>query len=64
MIEALIDCVIVNDAQREIRYVVPTRLKGETAPFCHLRLDYLDLDGIHMVKRLRQSYILGNGSIS
>jgi hypothetical protein len=27
----------------EIRYVVPTGPKGETTPFCHLRLDYLNL---------------------
>jgi len=39
-VELLIDRVIVNDAQVEIRYVVPTGPKGETTPFCHLRLDY------------------------
>ena len=38
-----IDRVIVNDSQVEIRYVVPTGPKGETTPFCHLRLDYFDL---------------------
>src|SRR5262249_33867036 len=42
LVELLIDCVIVNDAQVELRYVVPTGPKGETTPFCHLRLDYLD----------------------
>jgi site-specific DNA recombinase len=42
LVEWLIDCVIVNDAQVEIRYVVPTGPKGETTPFCHLRLDYLN----------------------
>jgi site-specific DNA recombinase len=42
LVELLIDCVIVNDAQVEIRYVVPTGPKGETTPFCHLRLDYLN----------------------
>jgi hypothetical protein len=31
------------DAQVEIRYVVPTGPTGETTPFCHLCLDYLDL---------------------
>jgi site-specific DNA recombinase len=41
LVELLIDRVIVNDAQVEIRYVVPTGPKGETTPFCHLRLDYL-----------------------
>jgi site-specific DNA recombinase len=42
LVELLIDRVIVNDAQVEIRYVVPTGPKGETTPFCHLRLDYFD----------------------
>ena len=44
LVELLIDRVIVNDAQVEIRYVVPTGPKGEATPFCHLRLDYLDLE--------------------
>jgi site-specific DNA recombinase len=43
LVELLIDCVIVNESQVEIRYVVPTGPKGETTPFCHLRLDYFDL---------------------
>jgi len=34
--------VIVNDGQVEIRSVVPTGPKGETVPFCHLRLDYFN----------------------
>src|SRR6266849_3600411 len=42
LVELLIDRVIVNDGQVEIRYVVPTGPKGETVPFCHLRLDYFD----------------------
>jgi site-specific DNA recombinase len=41
LVELLIERVIVNDTQVEIRYVVPTGPKGETTPFCHLRLDYL-----------------------
>jgi site-specific DNA recombinase len=44
LVELLIDRVIVNDAQVEIRYVVPTGPKGETTPFCHLRLDSLELE--------------------
>jgi hypothetical protein len=40
----LIDRVIVNDTQVEIRSVVPTGPTGETTPFCHLRLDYLNLE--------------------
>jgi site-specific DNA recombinase len=42
LVELLIDRVIVNEAQVEIRSVVPTGPKGETTPFCHLRLDYFD----------------------
>ena len=34
--------MIVNNDQVEIRYVVPTGPKGETTPFCHVRLDYLE----------------------
>src|SRR5215468_5573320 len=44
LVELLIDRVIVNDSQVEIRYVVPTGPKGESTPFCHLRLDYLQLE--------------------
>ena len=44
LVAFLIDRVIVNDAQVEIRYGVPTGPAGETTPFCHLRLDYLDLE--------------------
>jgi site-specific DNA recombinase len=33
LVELLIDRVIANDAQVEIRYVVPTGPKGETTPF-------------------------------
>ena len=43
-VELLIDRVIINNSQVEIRYVVPTGPKGETTPFCHLRLDYFDLE--------------------
>jgi site-specific DNA recombinase len=49
LVELLIDRVIVNDAQVEIRYVVPTGPKGETTPFCHLRLDYLDSETLLIV---------------
>jgi len=42
LVELLIDRVIVDDGQVEIRYVIPTGPKGAEAPFCHLRLDYLD----------------------
>ena len=43
LVELLIDRVIVNDTQVEIRSVVPTGPTGETTPFCHVRLDYLHL---------------------
>jgi site-specific DNA recombinase len=36
----LIERVIVNDTQVEIRSVVPTGPKGETTPFCHLRFHH------------------------
>jgi len=42
LVELLIDRILVTDDQVEIRYVVPTGPKGETTPFCHVRLDYLD----------------------
>jgi site-specific DNA recombinase len=41
LVALLIERVIVNDAQVAIRSVVPTGPKGETIPFCHVRLDYL-----------------------
>jgi len=53
-VELLIDRGIVNDPQVEIRSVVPTGPTGETTPFCHLRLDYLDPKsfGIHAARLL------------
>jgi len=54
LVELLIDRVIVNDAQVAIRYVVPTGPTGETTPFCHLRLDYLDPQtcGLQVTRRI------------
>jgi site-specific DNA recombinase len=49
LIEWLIDRVIVNDAQVEIRYVVPTGPKGEITPFFHLRLDYFDAETLVII---------------
>jgi len=43
LVELLIDRVIVNDEEVEIRYVVPTSPEGPHQPFCHLRTDYLAL---------------------
>jgi len=42
LVELLIDRVIVNDEEVEIRYVVPTSPEGPHQPFCHLRTDYLN----------------------
>ena len=42
LVELLIDRVIVNDEEVEIRYVVPTSPEGPHQPFCHLRTDYLE----------------------
>jgi site-specific DNA recombinase len=42
LVELLIDRVIVDDDQVEIRYVIPTSPQGENSYFCHLRTDYLD----------------------
>jgi site-specific DNA recombinase len=49
LVELLIDRVIVNDTQVEIRYVVPTGPKGETTPFCHLRLDYFNAETLLII---------------
>jgi len=42
LVELLIDRVIVDDGQVEIRYVIPTSEAGEQTHFCHLRTDYFD----------------------
>ena len=44
LVELLIDRVIVDDTNVEIRYVIPTSPKGEESRFCHLRKDYFDLE--------------------
>ena len=40
LVELLIDRVLVNDEQVEIRYVIPTSEEGAKTRFCHLRQDY------------------------
>jgi site-specific DNA recombinase len=40
LVELLIDRVIVNDGDVEIRYVIPTTPDSEHVRFCHLRSDY------------------------
>lgn len=44
LVELLIDCVIVNDGQVEIRYVIPISEAGTKTRFCHLCTDYLNLE--------------------
>lgn len=43
LVELLIDRVIVDDTNVEIRYVIPTSSKGEESRFCHLRKDYFHI---------------------
>ncbi len=43
LVELLIDRVIIDDENVEIRYVIPTSPQGEISRFCHLRLNYFDL---------------------
>ncbi len=40
LVELIIDRVVINDGQVEIRYVIPTSPKGEHVPFCYLHKDY------------------------
>jgi site-specific DNA recombinase len=40
LVELLIDCVVVADAEVEIRYTMPLSRAGPHRRFCHLRLDY------------------------
>jgi len=42
LIELLIDRVIVDDGDVEIRYVIPTTPESEHIRFCHLRSDYFN----------------------
>lgn len=46
LVELLIDRVIVDEGQVEIRYVIPTSRKGEERPFCDLRLNHFDLPAL------------------
>lgn len=48
LIELLIDRVIVTGNEVEIRYVVPTHVRGKKTHFCHLRLDYLPTNSLHV----------------
>ena len=40
LVELLIDCVVVADAEVEIRYTMPLSRAWPHRRFCHLRLDY------------------------
>jgi len=48
LVELLIDRVIVTGNEVEIRYVVPTLVRGEKTHFCHLRLDYLTSNPLYV----------------
>src|SRR5262245_36939922 len=39
LVELLIDCIVVSDAEVEIRYLIPLSRAGLHRRFCHLRLD-------------------------
>jgi site-specific DNA recombinase len=45
LVELLIDRVVVNDEDVEIRYVIPTSPESEQIRFCHLRKDYYHPSG-------------------
>jgi site-specific DNA recombinase len=53
LVELLIDCVVVTDAEVEIRYVMPLSHAGPHHRFCHLRLDYRG-DIPHLERYLRR----------
>jgi site-specific DNA recombinase len=66
LVELLIDRVIVNDEQIEIRYVIPTSPKGEISRFCHLRKDYFDahttlIPVVGLIGKLKTEYGLCGG---
>lgn len=44
LVELLIDRVVVNDAEVEIHYVIPTTPESEKLRFCLLRTDYFDME--------------------
>jgi len=43
LVELLIDRVLVNNGDVEVRYIIPTAPRGETPPFCQLRKDYFQV---------------------
>ena len=66
LVELLIDRVIVNDGDVEIRYVIPTTPESEHVRFCHLRSDYFrhpyllwshDLEVLHQVWVARKAVV-------
>lgn len=60
LVELLVDRVIVNNEDVEIRYVIPTSLKGESSRFCHLRLDYLDVPALRIEAKGLFRIAIGN----
>lgn len=77
LVELLIDRVIVDDGQVEIRYVIPTTQASTHIRFCHLRKDYFDfkpspipflslLEGLsagHQIKMFTGRFIPQDGDI-
>jgi site-specific DNA recombinase len=51
LVELLIDRVVVNDGQVEVRYVIPTGPAGEKMRFCHLRKDYFAAETMAVLLR-------------
>ena len=61
LIELLVDCVIINDDQVEIRYVIPISEEGTKTRFCHLRTDYFYLETRFVIPVDRQRIQVGIG---
>ena len=60
LVELLIDRVVINDGQVEVRYVIPTGPAGEKVRFCHLRKDYFNahpagIQARHLIGRQLQA---------
>jgi site-specific DNA recombinase len=63
LVELLVDRVIVNDGQVEVRYVIPTGPAGEKIRFCHLRKDYFNPGALAIVLDHRRAFLCGTGQI-
>jgi site-specific DNA recombinase len=64
LVELLIDRVIVDNDQVEIRYAIPTSKAGEKTRFCHLRTDYFDVPTLAIESekvRQREGFTVSQG---